>query len=104
MTRNRGRIIRAAAFAYAFVLAIATLLPSGTGPLQGWDAALSPNSQNLLHVPAYALLFVFVAACALPGRGPWTFLLVGLACAAFGAALEVAQATVPGRMGSFIKS
>lgn len=42
---------------YGLILAIASLLPSGTGPLNGWDASLSPSLQNLLHFPAYCKQF-----------------------------------------------
>jgi len=102
MTRGVGRTIQGAALAYASALAIASLLPSGTGSLRGWDSAISPGIQNLLHVPAYAVLFVLasLAAASAGRRGLRTLIWVGLACCAFGAALEAAQAAIPGRMGS----
>ena len=43
MTVAARRAIRGGAVAYAFVLAIVSLLPSGTGSLRGWDAAVSPR-------------------------------------------------------------
>ena len=102
MTRRAGRAIRAAAVGYALVLAAVSLLPSGAGPLGGWDAAVSPRIQDLLHVPAYAALFVLasVAAASADRRGPGTLILIALACCALGVGLEAAQAAIPGRMGS----
>ena len=85
--------------AYAALLAAVSLLPSGTGPLSGWDTAISPTLQNLLHVPAYAVL-VWLVSRAMRLRRLWHVALAAIACAAFGSVLECAQATVPGRFGS----
>lgn len=99
---TRGAARRAwwiAAGAYAAVLAAASLLPSGEGRLGGWDAAVSPGVQNLLHVPAYALLAVLVSM-AVRRVTLARLASVAVGCAAFGAALEFAQAAIPGRFGS----
>ena len=85
--------------AYAALLAALSLLPSGTSLLSGWDTAISPTLQNLLHVPAYAALVALIVWAlgrpTLPRLG-----LVALACCAFGGLLECAQAVIPGRFGS----
>ena len=88
--------------AYAALLAVVSLLPSGaSAPLQ-WDAALTPNIQNVSHVPAYAILAVLATAAWLKGRpaGVAAMTICGAVCAAYGAALELAQALVPGRTAS----
>ena len=85
--------------AYAALLAAVSLLPSGTGLLSGWDTAVSPRLQNLLHVPAYGVLVALIVWAlgrpTLPRLG-----LAALACCAFGGLLECAQAVIPGRFGS----
>ncbi len=93
------RVLWVITVAYAALLAAVSLLPSGTGPLSGWDTAISPTLQNLLHVPAYAALVALIAWAL--GRPTLLRLgLVALACCAFGGLLECAQATIPGRFGS----
>lgn len=89
----------AATGGYATALAVVSVLPSGTGPLAGWDTAISPGLQNLLHVPAYGLLVWLVAEAMGLGRA-WQLALAAVACAAFGGLLECAQAAIPGRFGS----
>ena len=101
LSRNAIRVVT---FLYAGVLAVVSLLPSGTGVLGGWDRSITPALQNVLHLPAYGLLFVLAllcwgkAACA----GPAAMSVAALACGVFGAALEFAQAFIPGRMGSVL--
>lgn len=88
--------------AYAALLAVGSLLPSGaSAPLQ-WDAALTPSVQNALHLPAYAVLAVLVAAVRLRARpgGAAATVICGAICAAYGTALELAQALIPGRTAS----
>lgn len=93
------KVLWAITVGYAALLAAVSLLPSGTGPLSGWDTAISPTLQNLLHVPAYAVLVALIAWAL--GRPTLLRLgLAALACCAFGALLECAQATIPGRFGS----
>jgi hypothetical protein len=97
-TARRHRILVGVTTAYALALTAASLLPSGrsAGLLEGWDKDISPGVQNLLHVPAYAVLVWLVAEAASPRH----LAPVALVCAAFGGLLEWAQAAVPGRTGS----
>lgn len=96
------QIVRSATAAYALALAVLSLLPSAPGRPGGWDAGVSPPAQNLLHVPAYAVLMVLAAGCLSPGfSARWAATgAVVLACAAYGTALEAAQRYIPGRTGS----
>ncbi len=91
-------------FLYASVLAVVSLLPSGTGVFGGWDRAITPTVQNLLHLPAYCVLFLWGMLCLRNSTRPGfvVILIVVLACGAFGAGLEIAQTLVPGRMGSIL--
>ncbi len=81
-----------------------TLLPSGVdAPLSGWDASVSPSVQNVLHLPAYALLVVLLAAAfGRSARRPWPALAaITAGCIAFGIGSEWLQAAfIPGRYGS----
>ncbi len=95
------RWLRVGAAAYAALLAVLSLLPSGQGRLGGWDEAVSPGLQNVLHVPAYAALAVLVWL-GLGRRTVGWLVLVAAGSAAFGAGLEFAQAAIPGRMGSIM--
>jgi VanZ family protein len=97
---KRKRVLRSVAAAYVLALVAVSLLPSGgTGPLAGWDTNISPGVQNLLHVPAYGLL-VWLVARPWGLRKPRHLALAAAVCAAFGGMLEVAQAAIPGRLGS----
>jgi len=99
----RVRWMRGATLAYAGVLVLLSVLPSdphATGGLWAWDRSIRPAVQNVLHVPAYAVLAAMaVAARCRPGgwRGAAA---VAAGSAAFGALLECVQAFVPGRSGS----
>ena len=89
---------------YVVILAVASLLPSGSGPLNGWDASLSPSTQNVLHLPAYAvfvcLLLIALAKSTKP-PGAWPIALSAAACSVYGVLLECLQAAgIPGRTGS----
>jgi len=84
---------------YTALLTTASLLPSGQGPLGGWDASLSPDLQDALHLPAYAGLVV-LWALSWSARSPLTartILAIACACVAFGLAMELAQSVIPGR-------
>lgn len=87
--------------AYAGLLAALSLLPSG-GDGPQWDDEVSSLTQNALHVPAYTALALLVWLAASPRRrvGVGRLALVGVACLAYGGALELAQSWVPGRMAS----
>ena len=89
---------------YVAILAVASLLPSGSGPLNGWDASLSPSTQNLLHLPAYTVLVCLVLialARSTKAAGAWPIGLSAAACFAYGVLLECFQAAgIPGRTGS----
>lgn len=85
--------------AYAALLAAGSLLPSGSGPLRGWDTAITPSVQNALHVPMYGVLVMLVLAAL----ARWTPVSVGAAaavCCTYGGLLECAQAAIPGRTAS----
>lgn len=93
--------IRAATAAFALLLTVVSLMPSGAedSGSSGWDTAISPALQNTLHVPAYLVLTVLAIGClSMPGRG--RILGVAAVCAGFGVILELGQAYVPGRTGS----
>jgi len=102
MKRPSRTATRIATAGTAVALALVSLLPSGQGRLAGWDAALSPSLQNLLHVPAYAVLTVLaaLAASSAPRAGAGLLIGAALACSVFGAALEYFQTIIPGRTGS----
>jgi len=102
MRASRKRTIRAIAVVYACALGAASLLPSGSHVLGRWDAAISTTTQNLLHVPAYAGLVVLVAIATGLSRTvrPWRLLAIAGVCLGYGLLLEVAQAAIPGRVGS----
>ena len=95
-------LIRVATWAYILALVAATLLPSGTDALGGWDLVLTPALQNVLHVPAYALLaiLVFLALSISRQLGGRKILWIGLTCFACGLLLEFLQAVIPGRIAS----
>jgi len=100
MSRRNGKLAWLITLGYAVVLTVVSLLPSGgTGPLAGWDTAISPGLQNLLHVPAYGVL-VWLTVRAMGLRRLRHLAMAAAACAAFGGLLECAQAAVPGRFGS----
>ena len=99
MSRRNGKLAWLITLGYVLVLAAVSLLPSGAGPLSGWDTAISPDLQNLLHVPAYGVL-VWLVSRAMGLRRLRHVALAAIACAAFGGLLECAQAAVPGRFGS----
>lgn len=101
ISRNTIRVVM---FLYVGVLAVVSLLPSGTGVLGGWDRSIAPTIQNVLHVPAYCVLFLLGMLCLRNSTraGFVVILTVVLACGAFGAGLEFAQAFIPGRMGSVV--
>lgn len=101
ISRNTIRVVM---FLYAGVLTVVSLLPSGTGILGGWDRALTPTVQNLLHLPAYCVLFLLGMLCLRNSTraGFVVMLIVASASGAFGGILECAQAFVPGRMGSIL--
>ena len=87
---------------YALVLIALSVLPSGKDTLGGWDQGISPALQNVLHVPAYALL-VWLASMALRPQqslGTGRILSIAAMCCVFGLALEFAQVWIPGRGGS----
>jgi len=94
--RKRAAIL---ALGYAAALAAVSLLPSGTGPLSGWDTAINPDLQNALHVPAYGVL-AWLVSRAMGRRRFRDLALAAAASAALGGLLEWAQAAVPGRFGS----
>ena len=99
LTRKHTRLL---AGTYAGGLAVLSLLPSQSGPLDGWDSSIEPSVQNLLHVPAYVVLTGLVLLSAGSGqfvakRAP---LLLAGTCVVFGALLEGVQTIIPGRSAS----
>jgi SAM-dependent methyltransferase len=99
MTHRGRKILWLATAVYTAGLVAGSLLPSGEGPLGGWDAALTPDVQDALHLPAYAGLVILLSAALAThirlttARTAW----IALACVGLGALLEFAQAFVPGR-------
>lgn len=99
MANARDKIIWPVAAVYWALLATASLLPSGTGPLKGWDAAIAPDLQDALHLPAYAGLVVLLAL-AWSVRHPvkvGSLAAIAMICATFGGVMELAQSVIPGR-------
>ncbi len=99
MTRRPTKLLWLVLAVYAAALAAFSLLPSGGGPLKGWDITFSPEAQNLLHVPAYGLL-VWLGARATGARRWGPALLAMAGGVAFGVALECAQTVIPGRFAA----
>ena len=99
MSPHTGKRIRMAAIAYTILLAAASLLPSGAGPLGGWDASISPDLQDALHLPAYTGLVILWALSwsALSPLSTCTVLAIACICIGFGAVMELAQYVIPGR-------
>jgi hypothetical protein len=99
MTRRGRKILWMVTVVYAAGLVAGSLLPSGEGPLGGWDAALTPDLQDALHLPAYAGLVILLSAALAMHirltavRAAW----IALSCVGLGALLEFAQTFVPGR-------
>ncbi len=92
------------AILYTVLLTVASLLPSAGQAAGGWDSALSPTAQNMLHVPAYALLAVLwlTAAARSWPLGMSGAVTIALVCIVYGASLEWIQASaIPGRTGSY---
>ena len=102
MTALARKVVWVVTGAYASLLTVVSLLPSGAGTLGGWDTAISPGLQNLLHVPAYAVLAILATLALLPSfkTGLASMAWVSLGCCVFGLVLEIAQAVIPGRTGS----
>ena len=90
MMTRAGKAVRAAAIVYTALLTLTSLLPSGTGPLKGWDASVSPDLQDALHLPAYGgLVVLWVLAWSTRFRASAAaVLLITLLCIAFGAAMD----------------
>ena len=84
------------------LLAVVSLLPSGAGPLGGWDASLTPSVQTALHLPAYAVLVLLVAMSLPPdwNSRAVAWLIIAIGSIVFGTLLEWAQANITGRTGS----
>ena len=95
-------VTRLAAFIFAVLLAVVSLIPAEADALGGATHRVPPLLQNILHVPAYAVLCVLaVGSLSATGRSRRPGVLItALGCVAFGGALEVAQCFVPGRFGS----
>jgi len=88
-------------FMYLIILAYGSLLPSGKRlPFIGvWDASLSSTLQNMLHMPAYALLMICISlsmSATLRNR-PLAVILSVLTSFSIGIFMEHAQGSVAGR-------
>lgn len=96
------RIVRPIAGVYTLLLIGVSLLPSGTNLVGGWDTAISPGLQNMLHIPAYIALVIlaFLALCPSFNVHLRGIVLLSLSCCIFGMMLEFAQIVIPGRTGS----
>lgn len=96
--------LRILAALYAALLAVFSFLPSGSGLLGDWDAALPSSLQTMLHLPAYALLaFLIILALShtRPARAS-IIIFIALACISFGCVAEAAQARIAGRTPSYV--
>lgn len=101
MSDHGGYPVRWGAIAYAALLALVSALPGGPSAPGAWDRLTTPTLQNALHAPAYALLALLVGAgWAEARRSGRSLVLLSVACAAYGLALEAVQAVVPGRTAS----
>jgi len=91
------RILWAAAGLYVAALTVVNLLPSGR-PYE-WDREIPPQTQNIAHVPAYALLVMLLAWAWAAGWRVSIPALVILAavCLGHGLVMEYLQGYVPGR-------
>ena len=96
------KIVRPIAGVYALSLIGISLLPSGTNLVGGWDTAISPGLQNMLHVPAYIglVILAFLALCPSLNVHLTGMVLLSLSCCIFGMTLEFVQIAIPGRTGS----
>ena len=96
------KIVRVIATVYTLLLIGISLLPSGTNLVGGWDTAISPGLQNMLHVPAYIALVIlaFLALCPSLNVHLTGMVLLSLSCCIFGMTLEFVQIAIPGRTGS----
>jgi len=101
MATPGARLIRAVTAAYAVLLALLSLLPSGKDVLGGWDQSITPTLQNAMHVPAYTGLAVLAMLWLVPPGRPLLprALWIALGCTAYGLLREVGQAYTPGRTG-----
>jgi VanZ family protein len=99
MITRAGKAVRTVAIIYTALLTLTSLLPSGTGPIKGWDASLSPDLQDALHLPAYSgLVVLWTLVWSTRFRtGAAAVLVITVVCTAFGAAMEAAQYLIPGR-------
>jgi glycosyltransferase involved in cell wall biosynthesis len=99
MTRRGRKILWIATAVYTAGLVAVSLLPSGEGPLGNWDAALTPDVQDALHLPAYSGLVILLSSALgthirlTAARTAW----IALTCVGLGALLECLQAFIPGR-------
>ena len=96
------KIVRPIAGVYTLLLIGISLLPSGTNLVGGWDTAISPGLQNMLHVPAYIglVILAFLALCPSLNVHLTGMVLLSLSCCIFGMTLEFVQIAIPGRTGS----
>jgi VanZ family protein len=86
--------------AYAAGLALVSLLPS-EGRISGWDSHIDPELQNLLHVPAYAILYWLCWRAKVRPMGGGGLVMGGI-CIGYGGLLELLQVWIPGRWGSTV--
>ena len=96
------KIVRVIAGVYTLLLIGISLLPSGTNLVGGWDTAISPSLQNMLHVPAYIALVILAFLALRPSFNVHLtgMVLLSLSCCIFGMTLEFVQIAIPGRTGS----
>ncbi|MCF8063126.1 MAG: VanZ family protein [Deltaproteobacteria bacterium] len=90
---------------YMVLLAFLSLVPmDGNAKHFSVLAAVKPKAQNLLHVPAYALLAIlWMQVMTLQGRrGIGRIAPAVLAGAGFGLVMELVQVWIPGRYPSLV--
>lgn len=88
---------------YMALIAFLSLVPMDSGAKNfRFLVAVQPGVQNLMHIPAYALLVILWMQVLTQqgGRNPGKIILVFSVCAGFGMVNEFAQVWVPGRYPS----
>jgi VanZ family protein len=82
-------------------ITVVSVLPSG-GRAGGWDHSISSRLQNVMHVPAYAILTALACMAVHRRVTVAKVILVSVICAVYGFGLEAVQEVIPGRSASRI--
>jgi len=87
---------------YTAGLVLGSVLQPGSKLASGWDTAITPSLQNVLHFPCYAGLALLLtqALWSTGGRQAWYVPLAAVLTMLMGLVLEGVQAYIPGRTAS----